>query len=182
MIPPSFRQWGPPQISELQELGYPVVSLDTLRQSGSRYSSAIPILLKWLRTIPDLTLKESIVRTLSVPWAKPAAAKPLILEFRESPNSANSGLKWAIGNALEIVADDSVVDDLIELVHDRRHGKSREMLVCALGNMDDQRAVDVLIGLLDDEEVAGHAIMALGKLKAPKARARIEVFLHHPKA
>jgi HEAT repeat protein len=55
------------------------------------------------------------------------------------------------------------------------------MVVLALANMRDSRAVDVLLGLLDDDEVAGHAVMALGKLKAGKARPAIEEFLKHPK-
>lgn len=38
------------------------------------------------------------------------------------------------------------------------------------------------MGLLDDEEVAAYAVMVLGKLKAPEARAGIEGFLDHPEA
>ena len=56
------------------------------------------------------------------------------------------------------------------------------MVAVALGNMKDPRAVDVLIELLEDEEVAGHALLALGKLKSSKAKPYIEPFLGHPKA
>ena len=55
------------------------------------------------------------------------------------------------------------------------------MLAAALGNMKSAVAVDVLIELLNDDEVAGHALMALGKLKAFKARLHIERFLDHGK-
>jgi HEAT repeat protein len=55
------------------------------------------------------------------------------------------------------------------------------MLAVALGNMRDPRAVDVLVELLDDEEIAGHALMALGKLKARAAMPAIRRFLEHPK-
>jgi HEAT repeat protein len=48
--------------------------------------------------------------------------------------------------------------------------------------MKDPRAVDVLIDLLDDDDVAGHAVVGLGKLRASKARQRVEEFLAHPKA
>lgn len=51
------------------------------------------------------------------------------------------------------------------------------MLAVALGNMKTPTAVDLLIELLNDDEVAGHALMALGKLKAQKARSQIERFL-----
>jgi HEAT repeat protein len=40
----------------------------------------------------------------------------------------------------------------------------------------------VLIDLLDDDEVVGHAIIALGKLKSKKAYPAIERFATHPKA
>ncbi|MGH3467692.1 MAG: HEAT repeat domain-containing protein, partial [Thermocrispum sp.] len=89
-------------------------------------------------------------------------------------------LRWAIGNALEVVADDDVFEDLVELARDRRYGRAREMIVVALGNMGDPRAVDVLINLLEDEEVAGHAVVALGKQRAGRARPYVERFLDHP--
>jgi HEAT repeat protein len=36
--------------------------------------------------------------------------------------------------------------------------------------------------LLKDEEVAGHALIAIGKLKADKAKSYIKPFLEHPKS
>jgi len=81
-----------------------------------------------------------------------------------------------------VVADDSIFDEVAELVRDQRHGGAREMLAVALGNMRDPRAVDLLIELLADEEVAGHALIAIGKLKARKARPHVERFLNDDKA
>ena len=52
----------------------------------------------------------------------------------------------------------------------------------ALGSMQNPLAVDLLIQLLDDEELAGHAIMRLGQLIAKRSRPHIEGFLSHPKA
>jgi len=170
-----------PIVRELKEAGFAVESIDELRRSGVSYKGAINVLLKWIPLTENVGVKESIVRALSVPWAKPTAARPLLGEFRTAPAATASGLKWAIGNALEVVADDSVLDEIFELAKDKRHGKSREMLAVALGNMKDPRAVDVLIELLSDEEVAGHALIGLGKLKAGKARPHIESFLDHPK-
>jgi HEAT repeat protein len=89
------------------------------------------------------------------------------------------GMKQAIGNALSIVADDSVFQDIVALVGDKRHGQARVMVVEGLANMRDPQAVDVLCELLEDEEVAAHAVVALGKLKAGRARPQIEPFLSH---
>src|SRR5438105_4598231 len=76
------RRLAAPIIEELYKTGFDVQSLDELRRSGMRYTEAIPILIKWLPQISDADLKDSIVRTLSVSWAK-QAAPALIEEFRK---------------------------------------------------------------------------------------------------
>jgi len=170
-----------PLLTALRQHGLDVRSLDELRQSRVKYRSAIPILIHWLRKVQSPDVKESIVRTLSVPWAKPEAADPLIVEFLTAPDSS-SGLKWAIGNALEVVADESVVNQLCDIVRDRRHDTARQMIVLRLGKSKDPRVVDVLIELLDDDQVSGHALTALARLKAQKARPHIERFLQDPRS
>ena len=104
------------------------------------YRAAIPTLIKWLPLVDDRAVKMELVDALSIKWAKPAAARPLIEEFREAP-SEDINFKWAIANALSVVADVSVFDDIVELVRDKRHGRAREMLAVALANMKDPRAV-----------------------------------------
>jgi HEAT repeat protein len=174
-------QASAPVIADLAEAGFNIKWISDLYSQKLNYQSAIPILLKWLPRIENLDVKEDIVRALSVPWAKSLAAPALITEFYKMQNESNTGIKWAIANALSVVADDRVFTEIVDLVNDRRHGKAREMLALSLGNMKDSRAQDVLIGLLDDEEVAGHTIMALGKLKSKKARQAIEQFVTHPR-
>lgn len=171
-----------PVIADLAKAGFNVEWVSDLYNSKLNYKGAIPVLLKWLPRIDNMDVKESIIRALSVSWAKPIAAPALIAEYYKLQGESEIGIKWAIGNALSIVADDSVFTEIVNLVSDRQHGESREMLAVSLGNMKDPRAQDVLIDLLDDEVVAGHAIMALGKLKSIKAYPKIEGFLDHPKA
>src|SRR5262249_28304909 len=119
---------------------------------------------------------------LSDRWAKPIAAPALIEEFIRADDSSSGRLRWTIANALEVVADDSVFDDIVRLLRDKKCGKARQMLALALGNMKRRDAVLVLTELLQDDEVAGHAIIALGKLKAKEARSAVEPFLHRGKA
>jgi hypothetical protein len=170
-----------PLMAELAASGYEIESLDVLAQSKA-FKNAIPILVKWLPEITNPRVKESIARTLSVPWSGPDVVKVLLTEFRTTSDSNNAGLKWAIGNTLEAIVDDESFDEIVELVCDKRHGSGRKMLVAALGKMKNPRAVDVLIGLLDDEEVVGHALIGLKKLKAQQARIHIERLINHPKA
>jgi HEAT repeat protein len=167
-----------PVLRDLAQAGVHVdrISADQLIEQD--YKAAIPILLRWLPRVDNLRIKEAIVRSLSVPWAKPVAVPALVDAFRQAPDNP-PGLKDAIGNALSIVADDSVFQDIVALARDKRHGQARVMVVEALANMRDPQAVDVLCELLADEEVAAHAVVALGKLKAARARPQIEPFLNH---
>lgn len=174
------RAAAAPLIAELRAAGHDVERVSELHERRLDYRDALPVLIRWLPAISDRRLKEAVVRALTVPWARPVAAPVLIREFRDADDATGS-YRWAVGNALSVVADDSVLPDIVALATDRRYGKAREMVVLALGNMSDPRAVDALVDLLPDEEVAGHAVMALGKLRAPSARAALEPFLDHPK-
>ena len=176
-----FAEAERPLVKDLNRIGYGAVSVEQLRNSRSSYRSAVPVLLDWLTKMEHPRVREAIVRALSVPWAKPLAALPLIEEFKRTSSFSDPGYGWVVGNALSIVADDSVFEELASLTRDKKHGGSREMLAVALGNMKDPRAEDLLMELLDDEDIAGHALMGLRKLKAVKARSKIEPFLKHPR-
>src|SRR5262245_10791435 len=179
----SSAQAAAPLLRDLAAIGFHLDAVGDLRRSRTEYRSAVSTLLHWLPRILDLNVKEDIVRTLSVPWAKPDAAWGLIEEFEAADGPAHEGLRSAIANGLAVVADDTVFEELVRLVQDTRYGRAREMLALALGNMENPRAATVLLELLDherDEQVVGHAVMALGKLKAPDARGRLEELTRHP--
>ncbi|HKY13012.1 MAG TPA: HEAT repeat domain-containing protein [Gaiellaceae bacterium] len=130
------------------------------------FEAAAPVLVDWLPRVKTALVKERIVRSLTgEKTATPLALEPLVAEFRRADDH---GLKWAIGNALATLADDSIADELVELARDRRHGRSREMLMDALARTKDERALDALVDLVDDDDVAGHAISALRRL-GPKS-------------
>jgi hypothetical protein len=124
-----------PLMLDLASAGFHVDSVADLFNRKIQYEKAIPILLSWLTRITDPAVKETVIRALTVPWARPTAAPLLIQEFRRAADSSSEGLRWAIANALSVVADDSVFSDVVELVRDCRSGKAREMLALALGNM-----------------------------------------------
>lgn len=172
-------------LAELEAAGFPVETIAQLRLLGSR--SAVPVLVKWLPDIDYLPLKRDLIAALGSPWARPVSARPLVEEFRRvdpAEDSADTSVRWSIGDALERVADESVIDDVIEIATDASHGHHRALVVTALGNMRKQRerALPVLLKLLDDEVVAPYAVMALGKLKAREARTAVKRFLNHPES
>jgi hypothetical protein len=177
------RRAAAPVVAELRDAGFEIDSIADLHNRRMSYRGAIPILLRWLPQIDNPAIKEDIVRSLTVKWAKPQAGPLLVDEFRRVDDFGQElGLRWAIGNALAEVSDDSVFESIADLASDPVWGRSREMVTLALGNMNDPRAVEVLRRLLHDEVVAGYAVMALGKLGARDARSDIERLLDHPTA
>ncbi len=176
----AFDEASKPILAELTESGVKVKDLSQLINQPIDYQGAISILLKWLPLVDNIDVKTTLVRALTVKWARPVAARPLIEEYLKAPMD-ETDIKWAIGNALSVVADDGVFDDVVAIARDRKHGRTREMFALALGNMKDPRTVAVLVELLDNEEVAGHALVALRKLAPVEAREAIERFVDFPK-
>lgn len=167
-------------VNALKQVGINVADVYDLVNSRSSYPQAIPVLLTLLPRLQDLKIKEGVIRALTVREARGAGvAEALIAEFSCSSSEL---LRWTIGNALSVVADDAVFGQVVELAREKKYGRAREMVVEAMANMKDPRAAEVLIDLLDDEDTAGHAIVALGRLGAVTARPRLEPFLNHSKA
>jgi hypothetical protein len=170
-----------PILDELSREGLRYENLDALRTSGTIYRSAVPILISWLGKVESRAVKESLVRALSVPWAKGLASQILIDEFKAGGNATDENLRWTIANALEVLVDDSVIDEIRRLALEQKYGKSREMLVLALGKFPSKENVRVLRKLLSDEEMVGHAVIALGRSGERSTVEDIEKLLTHPK-
>jgi hypothetical protein len=153
------------------------------------YEAASAILVEWLPRVRDPVEKEVIARSLAgVKAVPPGVGRALVAEFRSAPLSDETH-KWAYANTLATVADAEIADDLLELIRDRRHGRARQMLCDALKRTKDRRAPDALIEVIDDDDVAGHAIAALRsygpKTSLPylrRAREKLEAVLERPTA
>ena len=168
-----------PVDKSLEAIGYNLRLLSILRGSRKKYDSAIPILLEYLQQISSADAKLVIVSALAVPWAGSNVGPVLVREFEKAPKEQEH-LRWTIANALEAVAQPSLLEKIIEIATNKENGKAREMVVLALGKFRDPRSVSVLIKLLNDDQVAGHAIKALGKLKAKEALDHLAKFTDHP--
>ena len=125
-----------PVLDELRAAGFEVASVGALYSRKLPYRAAIPVLVAWLPRIGNPLVKEEIVRALAVKWATKTTAGPLLVaEFERAADAGATGLSWTAGNALEVLANDALADDLIRLATDRRYGKAREMVVLALGKL-----------------------------------------------
>lgn len=163
-------------LSALSAAGFSVSSVHELRESGKRYTAAIPVLVEALSQTSDPRELDAIVRALSVPWAKKSALAPLLARFRSLPHEGDprmESVRWAIGNAIEVIWDDKLYEELVEVAADRRYGKAREMIVEGARKSMRPEVVDMLISLLDDPDVNGHAVRALSKVKLPIGQARV---------
>lgn len=190
-------------------MSYPKAFVDELRKVGCEvseaqgpwdlvntrmpYRPAVPVLLDWLDRLDEVPqnrtrFRQGLVRSLAVKEARgEAVASRLVREFRRA--ELDSGTRWAVANSLSVVAEKSVFDDLVVLATDRSYSRSRQMLMDALARSDRSRAGGVLVQMLDDDELVGHAISALGRVGvkalgdvgASDARSAIEMFLDHPR-
>jgi len=158
-----------------------------LVNTRQEYGQAIPVLLAWLeRAETDVPaserqrFREGVVRSLAVTEARGRAGPALLAEFRRP--GATFDYRWAVANTLEVVADQAICPELLELATERSFGPDRQMIVLALGRMKDPRVVPALCGLLDDDDVVGHALIALRRLRAREAVPAIEGCLRHPQA
>jgi len=164
----------------LQESGVPITELGEIETStakeliGSR--SLIIDLIPAIR-MPDV--QEGVIRMLHQSPSAEVLNGDLMSLFRELDDPSGQ-VRWVIGNALADTAQPGDFDALVELATDSSYGYSREMLLLGLARTKDPRALDVLTKLLEDPQLAGYAVIALGQLKDPRARPAVEPFLDHP--
>ena len=153
------------------------------------FERAAPVLVDWLPRVEDPRVKEAMVASLAGQrGARGEGARRLIDEYRRPEHADHFTLRWAIGDAMATLAGPDDADDIIEILRERGGGQARQMFCDALARTRDPRRVDVLIDLIADDDVAGHAISALrgigrGTLPQPdRARPMLEALLARPTA
>lgn len=163
-----------PLVDELRKEGIDVQSAyDLVSRPDSR---ALPILLAHIQRPYPERVRESIARALAIPGA--IEHWPTLLRlFETDPDPTSTGVKWALGCALaaaatDAAATDDVIEDVIRLLRDRRHGLSRVALVDVLASAASGKVLDELSS---DPELAKEVqnVQKLVKRKgAKKKRAR----------
>jgi hypothetical protein len=139
----------------------------------------IPILIKYLNEFKTVNFKDIVVNSLKVKGFYDAT-EPLLNEFYTT--NLNDTYKWSIGDSFSIILDKRFIDQYISIISDKKYGTARQMVTIALGKLKSEKALPVLLSLLDDEDVNGHVIMSLGYYKKPELIKYIEPFLTHKKA
>jgi hypothetical protein len=145
-----LRQAEAPLVQALAEVGLDVKSVwDLVNRATRRYPEAMPVLLDHLqRPYPD-AIRDGIARALTVAEARSHWDVLTRLYREEQGRRTKDGLAVAIGG----IATDDVLEDVIDLAKDTRHGTSRVLLLLALERSKDPRAQQTLMELGTDPEL-----------------------------
>lgn len=160
-------------INRIREKGVEIENIDELKMLGKKDRDLVPILLEFLDLVEDENDKEFLVRCLGVKGFYEATGQLL----REFYNTEKITYKWAIGNSLAIISDESQLNEMIKIAIEKKHGIARQMIVDGLGSFRSDEVKEVLVNLLTDDDVVGHAINALSKVGDKSTKKYIEPFV-----
>lgn len=156
--------------------------------SKGNYTETItPLLLDLFHEVSDPMVRLVIGRKLQLSKSQEVEKALLEAFVEDAPPGAigHESFLFGIGGILESVyaKKSSNVRSYLTIVKNKeKYGISRQTVVLALAKMKDAEIDDVLISLLQDEEVDGHAIIALGKRRVAKAASLIRPFESHTNA
>lgn len=140
---------------------------DLVKKKTSR--KHLPTLIEWLSNkARHPHTRDMIARGLTERKAGAEVFAALRDAFVREPNPA---VRWTLGNALAVVAEDAEqFATLSALAREPRYGIGRQMLVLSLAEAPDPDPyVDLLVDLLEDPDVRGHAVKALASIGTPAA-------------
>jgi hypothetical protein len=103
--------------------------------------------------------------------------------------SSVQGVIWTLGESFRRILkrdkrlrrSDRFFQAVESICLDDRFGKGRESFTMLLGHYGGVSRTPVLIRLLDDPDIAGHAVYSLRLLKAAEAAEKVRPFLESPK-
>ena len=160
-----------PLVAALSEVGVRVTTVWDLANTKAQFPHALPVLFTHLqRPYPD-SVRTGIANALAVPESK-KWWKPLLELFETNSEVAVNGFKTALAGVLAAAADDEVIEDVIKLVEDHRHGQHRVILLHALAMSPRPRAREALERALEDPQLAKEARIQLRRRPRSGRRGR----------
>lgn len=170
-------------VIRINNSGFKIDNIYNLNSIASLKPEIVSIIVAFLQENTDLWKgRENVIRSLARKEAKAVANEALFMEYERAKNKADQLYLWAIGNSIEVIVRNEDFDSIRKIATNPENGMSRQMFVLALGKIKTQASEDLLIGLLDDKEVQGHALGALRKLKSKKAAEKASLLLSSPNA
>lgn len=153
------------RIAGADDFGRFVSNVESFRPSSLDEPAAMPVLIRLLPTLRDPKVVSAVAGHLRRPWARPTAYEPVHDAFRSWAPREPMGAGWALGDALASAAASQHAAELLVLVQESTYGVARQMLVDSLWRHEAVADVEpVLIDLLNDDDVARHAMSALQRV------------------
>ena len=104
---------------------------------------------------------------------------PMLLNDFNAGETADS-TRWFLADCLYQIRSKEYIDRYIEIASNYAFGINRQMIVLLLGKLKAEKAIPLLISLLEDKEVCLQAISALGEFKRVEFRCYFERFQDSP--
>lgn len=152
-----------PLVDALHGAGIDVKSVWDLPQREGGYAEAIPVLFDHVKVEYPDRIREGILRAMATQEAR-GRWNDLLMFFEKNTLRLSPELHFFTAVALAGAADDSVIDDVIRLAGDRRHGSARLPLLHALQQSDNPKAKAKILELRADPDL-GKEVKKLRRLK-----------------
>lgn len=166
-------------MQDVKNKGYSIESMHELELITKKEKDLVPVIIKHIKLVEPINLKEWLLGCIKKRGLY-EASDFLLKEFKDSNDKL---YQWSIGDALEIIKDPSICDELITIAVDKSYGRARERIVAALGYYKENIKIrKILVDLLEDKDVTGHALEALKKCGEKEDITFIEPYLLHKNA
>lgn len=100
---------------------------------------------------------------------------PMLLQDYYAPDTTRL-ITWCISDCLYQIRSKKYLDAYLDIIQNPRFGRNRQMLILLIGQWKVEKAIPILIQLLEQEDVRLHAISALGDFKREEFRCYFERF------
>lgn len=159
-------------VDGVEDLGRFVSKPEFFGQSRFDERAAMPVLMEALPDLTDAQLVGAVAGHLRRPWARPRAFSALVAAF-EAWARRDSATGWHLGDAVGTTAAATHTETLLRMCQDPAYGQARQMIVHALGRFKPAPGVtEALLRLIEDPDVALHAMQALRRVVGPAEALR----------
>ncbi len=154
-----------PILEDLHQVGWDVKSVWDLVNTRTKYTEAIPVLLKHLSFSYSDRIREGIARALAVVEPEVRKAWPILVEeYHKAPmgwgliakddtKEYRLGTKEALAITLSVAVTDETLPELIDIAKDRTQGESRVLLLSALRKSKNPLAKQAIEDLASDPDL-----------------------------
>ena len=126
-------------LADLASVGWRVTSLDDLVNTSASYPEAIPVLCKHFLIARHPVMRMVITRALTVKEARGIGGHLILAELKKPPEESPENVRWLLANALTVVADKTMTEDIKALLADPRYAYAHLVLAQTLRRLEGRK-------------------------------------------